>query len=752
MIKRWIMILFLLVSLLGAGAAAADDADFEIENGILTHYYGDGGAITIPSGVKAIADYAFYECDNITAVTIPSGVRSIGSYAFYYCRNLKNITIPNGVTSIGDHAFYACGSLVSIEIPSGVTSIEKNTFSYCRDLLNISIPEGVKTIGESAFKDCDSLTNVTIPESVTSIGEDAFSYCLSLTGITIPKNVSSIDFGAFSFCSSLNRVSIKSNSLVIGPYVFGVCSSLTDIIIPSGVKAIGHQAFYECYNLAKVIIKPGVKTIGGSAFGNCTMLASISIPSGMEDIDIPDSDYENAPYWYSQKDGTWYSPREVEDRTEEGIADRYYAYDPTVTPLANAIILKNTAGTVVTGKAVTTNSKNYKVNAAAAPAKALQVFVWTSTNLNTATVDKTGFVTFKEPGTVTVTATAVDDSSKSVKVKLTYAPRASSVMILDPSGNDVTGKTISVGTSPYQLKAAALPEGAMQKFTWSSGSADIAGVDAAGKVTFKKGGEVTITATATDGSRKSASVTLSYDAVIGFVNRSFELIMGRTADRNGLNYYTDQLRSGQLTGAQMIANFVASPEFQKKKYSNEKVVEILYATMLGRNADANGRAYWAQYLNDGMSQKYIIRGFAGSAEFKKICSSYGITAGTLTLTENRDKNVKVTQFVSRNYSLALKRPGDANGLNYWTGMILTKKLTPQQVADSFVFSKECVNRKLNDTDFVKMLYNLYMGRNVDQAGLNYWLQQIKKGMTRQTVAKSFGGSKEFKTIVASYGL
>ena len=237
-----------------------------------------------------------------------------------------------------------------------------------------------------------------------------------------------------------------------------------------------------------------------------------------------------------------------------------------------------------------------------------------------------------------------------------------------------------------------------------------------------------------------------------FVSRCYALILERKADAGGLKFYIDQLKAGKLTGAQMVMNFINSPEFQGKKYGNEKVVEILYQTMMGRNADAKGRDYWAGFLNDGLSQKYVVRGFAGSAEFRNICSTYGIKAGTLTLTENRDKNPKVTAFVSRCYRLTLDRAGDANGLNYWTGKILTKALTPQQVADSFVFSKECVDKKLNNTEFVKMLYRLYMGREFDQSGLDFWLGKMKNGMSRQTVAKSFGGSKEFRNIVASYGL
>ena len=417
-----------------------------------------------------------------------------------------------------------------------------------------------------------------------------------------------------------------------------------------------------------------------------------------------------------------------------------------------AVAIQDANGADITGKTVTIHTTVYQLKAVAEPPAASQTFTWKSSNTNTAAVGSTGKVAFKKAGTVTITAAADDGSGKSATVKLTYVPLAAAVIIQDAAGNNVTGQTVAADSRIVQLRAAATPAEAAQKFTWSGSNNTVGTVDSSGKVSLKKGGNVTITAAAADGSKKSASVTISYDPVRCFVQRCYDLILLRKADQGGLTYYMERLKSGQLTGAQMVMNYINSPEFQGKKYSNEKVVEILYLTMMDRTADANGRNYWAQFLNDGLSQKYVVRGFAGSAEFRNICSTYGITAGMLTLTENRDKNPKVTAFVSRNYSIALGRKGDADGLNYWTGMILTKKLTPQQVADSFVFSKECVSKNLNNTEFVKMLYRLYMGREYDQGGLNYWLQQMDKGMTRQTVAKSFGGSKEFRNIVASYGL
>lgn len=61
---------------------AAGNGDFEIENGVLIKYHGNGGKVTIPKGVKSIGDSAFARCSSLKQVTIPKGVTSIGDGAF----------------------------------------------------------------------------------------------------------------------------------------------------------------------------------------------------------------------------------------------------------------------------------------------------------------------------------------------------------------------------------------------------------------------------------------------------------------------------------------------------------------------------------------------------------------------------------------------------------------------------------------------------------------------------------------------
>ena len=250
-----------------------------------------------------------------------------------------------------------------------------------------------------------------------------------------------------------------------------------------------------------------------------------------------------------------------------------------------------------------------------------------------------------------------------------------------------------------------------------------------------------------DAERKTGST----EQVEGFVRRGYSLMLGRDADADGLRYYVDLLTSGRLSGAQMVSNFMNSPEFSDKKVSNEEAVTILYRVMMNREPDPDGLAYHTANLDRGLSYNCIINGFSASEEFAGICAESGITPGTVGL-EWRDQNPLVTDFVNRNYLYALERKGESGGLNYYCQILLEKTLTPQQVAHGFVFSPECVNRGLSDRDFIAMLYHLYMGREADEGGMNYYLNALSSGTTRETVEAGFAASPEFADIVASYGL
>ena len=201
----------------------------------------DKALISYPAGISS------------STYTIPQGITAIGDSAFYYCDSLTSVSIPDSVTSIGDNAFYFCESLTSVTIPDSVTAIGDSAFSYCDSLTSVSIPDSVTAIGDEAFYSCSSLTSVNIPDSVTSIGDRAFSYCDSLTSVSIPDSVTAIGNRAFYYCKSLTSVSIPDSVTAIGDSAFSSCESLTSVTIPDSVTSSGDYAFGDCSNLTLTV-------------------------------------------------------------------------------------------------------------------------------------------------------------------------------------------------------------------------------------------------------------------------------------------------------------------------------------------------------------------------------------------------------------------------------------------------------------------------------------------------------------------
>lgn len=71
-------------------------------------------SVALPTGLTAIPNQAFAECNELESAPIPQGVTSIGYDAFGNCHKLASITLPAGLTSIQSGAFFGCASLTSI--------------------------------------------------------------------------------------------------------------------------------------------------------------------------------------------------------------------------------------------------------------------------------------------------------------------------------------------------------------------------------------------------------------------------------------------------------------------------------------------------------------------------------------------------------------------------------------------------------------------------------------------------------------
>ena len=240
--------------------------------------------------------------------------------------------------------------------------------------------------------------------------------------------------------------------------------------------------------------------------------------------------------------------------------------------------------------------------------------------------------------------------------------------------------------------------------------------------------------------------------VEGFVYRLYKVVLDREPDPMGYEDWVNKLVNKEITGAKAAEGFVLSIEFQNRKLSNEERVEILYQTFLDRGSDPAGKKDWVSKLNNGLSLTYVYRGFANSAEFRKICDSYGIIAGNVVLKEPRDLNEGVTMFVYRCYQTFLGRTADVAGLNDWCNRLLTGEINAKEVAYGFVMSPEFQNKDMDHIEYVETLYEGLFGRHADEAGLIDWVTKLYTYYSREVVFYGFADSVEFRNLAASYGL
>ena len=142
------------------------------------------------------------------------------------------------------------------------------------------------------------------------------------------------------------------------------------------------------------------------------------------------------------------------------------------------------------------------LTATVAPADATNKKVtWKSSDAAVATVDTNGKVTAVKAGEATITVTT-EDGGKTATCKVTVKPNLVSEITL-------AALAIYVGESKA-VTATVKPDDATNKaLTWTSSDETVATVDATGKVTGKKIGTATITATAQDGSGVSGSCTVT---------------------------------------------------------------------------------------------------------------------------------------------------------------------------------------------------------------------------------------------------
>lgn len=245
------------------------------------------------------------------------------------------------------------------------------------------------------------------------------------------------------------------------------------------------------------------------------------------------------------------------------------------------------------------------------------------------------------------------------------------------------------------------------------------------------------------------------EGVKGFASRLYTVALNRDADESGLAYWADELSSGRVDGAAVARSFINSEEFKNMKLNDSDYLSVLYSVFFNREMDDAGRDYWLSELKSNSTRETVLEGFIGSNEWKDICKKFGINPGSaITVTSNSTSanDSGVSGFANRLYVAALGRDADKSGLDYWVGELTSKRVTGTSAAHQFIFSQEFINSKVSNKEFINRLYVLFMNREADEGGFNYWNSLLVNGSSREDVFNGFSTSDEFGNICKSYGI
>ena len=110
--------------------ASETDEYVVVGDNVLLKYQGSAHAVTVPKGIKHLAD-AFTMNSELISVELPDTLLTIGVAAFSFCTELRHVCFGENLILIGDGAFEGCEALPAINIPDSVVSIGINAF---RDL------------------------------------------------------------------------------------------------------------------------------------------------------------------------------------------------------------------------------------------------------------------------------------------------------------------------------------------------------------------------------------------------------------------------------------------------------------------------------------------------------------------------------------------------------------------------------------------------------------------------------------------
>ncbi len=139
--------------------------------------------------LESLGAYAFANCQKLDYIDLEkSTLKYIPDHAFAYIGSKKceelTLKLPSTVKTIEDYAFYEAQNLEYINL-SSVLNIGYSAFSYCYNLKTVLTSDNLSSIGADAFNCCDSLEFFVCKNPNVSIGSRALGYRQNSKGTNI---------------------------------------------------------------------------------------------------------------------------------------------------------------------------------------------------------------------------------------------------------------------------------------------------------------------------------------------------------------------------------------------------------------------------------------------------------------------------------------------------------------------------------------------------------------------------------------
>ena len=235
----------------------------------------------------------------------------------------------------------------------------------------------------------------------------------------------------------------------------------------------------------------------------------------------------------------------------------------------------------------------------------------------------------------------------------------------------------------------------------------------------------------------------------GLVVHYYQSILRRAPEPSGQAFWEAEAERVFGLGANigeafyaMAMQFYFGAEYAILARDDAGFVTDLYRTFFDREPDQGGFDFWMAQLAGGMPREGVLTNFMFSTEFANfIAARFGTPA-------TRGEANAVMDF----YRGLLSRLPDSGGYDFYVGQFRgaqcsgTAAVNTQvdNISSGYLNSPEYSNRGRSNAQFMADMYNAFMRRGPDLAGMQFYVNQLATGgKSREQIRVEFMASPEF---------